>query len=173
MLLSRSWSVLLSSALFWLLIKLHLVLVVNLLPARLLQTNPPPREWPVPAMTPGIRTWKRWIPDAGPVLPGGIAKARLVGRDPATLQRLVIETRRAELVHWLLLPGGLLTALWLPSTGVVVNVGFALVFNLPCLLIQRYNRRRVQRLIRRFTLRASSAAAERPDPPRSHREGSG
>jgi glycosyl-4,4'-diaponeurosporenoate acyltransferase len=173
MLLSRSWSVLLSSALFWLLISLLVGLVANRLPPQWLQTDPPLHQLPAPARTPVIRAWKRWIPDAGPALPGGIAKARLVARDPAILQRLVIETRRAELVHWLLLPGGLLTALWLPSTGVVVNVGFALVFNLPCLLIQRYNRRRVQRLIRRFTLRASSAAAERPDPPRSHREGSG
>ena len=63
------------------------------------------------------------------------------------LHRLVIETRRAELVHAVLWPAGLLTALWLPAAAVLVNLLFACLFNLPCLLIQRVTRERVQRLI--------------------------
>ena len=59
----------------------------------------------------GIQIWKRWIPDAGGALPGGVKKASLVRRDRQSLRRLVLETRRAELVNWLLLPGAVLTAL--------------------------------------------------------------
>lgn len=97
-----------------------------------------------------IRRWKRWIPDAGDALPGGIRKASLARRDPAALQRLIGETRRAELVHWVLWPAWLVTALWLPPAGVALNGLFATLFNLPCLLLQRYNRRRLQRLLARF-----------------------
>jgi len=98
----------------------------------------------------GILVWKRWIPDAGGALPGGVGKASLVRRDRDSLPRLVLETRRAELVHWLLLPAGLLTALWLPPVWVVVNMLFALALNLPCLLLQRYNRARLLRCLKRF-----------------------
>ena len=94
-----------------------------------------------------IRRWKTWIPDAGHVLPGGIHKASLMGRDRAGLERLLAETRRAELVHWALWPAWLVTALWLPPRGVVLNLVFATCFNLPCLLLQRYNRLRVGKLL--------------------------
>jgi glycosyl-4,4'-diaponeurosporenoate acyltransferase len=97
-----------------------------------------------------IRCWKRWIPDAGAALPGGIRKASLARRDPQALRRLIAETRRAELVHWALWPVWLLTALWLPPPGVLINLAFATVFNLPCLLLQRLNRRRLQWLLWRF-----------------------
>jgi glycosyl-4,4'-diaponeurosporenoate acyltransferase len=98
-----------------------------------------------------IHRWKRWIPDAGDALPGGIRKASLARRNPAALRRLIAETRRAEWVHWALWPAWLVTALWLPPAGVALNLLFASLFNLPCLLLQRYNRRRLQRLLRRFS----------------------
>lgn len=95
----------------------------------------------------GIRRWKGWIPDAGGALPGGIRKASLARREPQALRRLIAETRRAELVHWALWPAWLATALWLPLAGVLLNLVFATLFNLPCLLLQRYNRARLQHLL--------------------------
>lgn len=150
--LSESQALLLSSMAFWLTASLLVGLLANRLPSTWLEQ--PPRRPARPAsqtpQPPGIRIWKRWIPDAGGALPGGVRKANLVRRDPESLERLVLETRRAELVHWLLLPVGLLTALWLPPAGVVVNVVFALAFNLPCLLLQRWNRARLQRCLRHW-----------------------
>jgi len=95
----------------------------------------------------GIRRWKPWIPDAGDALPGGIRKASLARRQPQALQRLIAETRRAELVHWALWPAWLVTSLWLPPAGVWLNLLFATLLNLPCLLLQRYNRLRLQCLL--------------------------
>jgi glycosyl-4,4'-diaponeurosporenoate acyltransferase len=80
-----------------------------------------------------------------------VPKASLVRRDPVALRRLVVETHRAELVHWLLWPAGLLTALWLPPAGVLVNVVFATLFNLPCVLLQRFNRGRLRRCLARMS----------------------
>lgn len=102
-----------------------------------------------------IRRWKAWIPDAGDALPGGIRKASLARRDPAALQRLIAETRRAELVHWALWPAWLMTGLWLPPAGVALNLLFATAFNLPCLLLQHYNRGRLQRLMARVSRRTA------------------
>ena len=71
-----------------------------------------------------------------------------MGRDCATLERRLAETRRAELVHWALGPAWLVTALGLPPQGVVINLVFATLFNLPYLLLQGYNRLRVRQLLR-------------------------
>lgn len=115
-----------------------------------------------------VRHWKPWIPDAGNALPGGVSKASLVRRDPLALRRLLLETRRAELVHWALWPAWLVTALWLPPVGVLINLVFATLFNLPCLLLQRYNRLRLQLVLLRARASAPATAASPPDrdPPR-------
>jgi glycosyl-4,4'-diaponeurosporenoate acyltransferase len=144
-----AWLLVLSSAAFWLLSSLLVGLLANQLPARWLQSKPGPQGSRRRA-PPGIRVWKRWIPDGGPALPGGVAKTSLVRRDPAALQRLVVETRRAELVHWLLWPAGALTSLWLPPAAVAVNLAFATLLNLPCLLLQRHNRSRLLRCLARL-----------------------
>lgn len=147
----------LSSAGLWLGGSLLVGALANRLPCAWLQQTLPDRP-AGPSRRPqhwlGIRRWKAWIPDAGAALPGGISKASLARRDPAALQRLLLETRRAELVHWALWPIGLLTLLWLPPAGVLLNLIFGTAFNLPCLLLQRYNHARLQRLL--------SARASRP-----------
>jgi glycosyl-4,4'-diaponeurosporenoate acyltransferase len=114
-----------------------------------------------------IRRWKPWLPDAGSALPGGVRKAGLVSSDRALLMRLCIETRRAELVHLALWPFWLVTGLWLPPLGVLINLLFATLFNLPCLWVQRYNRLRLQALLDR---RAAGAAAAVPSPPHLQKE---
>jgi len=111
-----------------------------------------PRPWP--ESTAGyerrlhIQRWKALLPDAGPLFPGVLSKRSLVRRDPAALEQLVAETRRAELVHVALWPFWLLTALWLPPVAVLVNLAFATAFNLPCLWLQRYNRLRLLAILR-------------------------
>ena len=147
-----------SSVAFWLLASLLVGGLANSLPGRWLQEPPAPsprqdqppapgQVRPAAAAGIGIRLWKRWIPDAGRALPGGVAKASLVRRDPQALERLLIETRRAALVHALLWPAGLLTGLWLPPEALLVNLAFATLFNVPCLLVQRHNRNRLRRCL--------------------------
>jgi glycosyl-4,4'-diaponeurosporenoate acyltransferase len=144
---------LLTSALGWLLWSLLVGGLANRLPIRWLSASHPSAGWESPAFYErhlAIRRWKPWLPDAGDALPGGLRKASLARRDPAQLERLVLETRRAELVHGALWPFWIVTSLWLPPAGVLVNLGFACAFNLPCLLVQRYNRLRLGRTLRRW-----------------------
>jgi glycosyl-4,4'-diaponeurosporenoate acyltransferase len=63
------------------------------------------------------------------------------------MSRFLAETRRAEYVHtgiWLF---WLVTMLWTPGWGVLVNLAVGTAFNLPCLWVQRYNRLRLQHLL--------------------------
>jgi glycosyl-4,4'-diaponeurosporenoate acyltransferase len=113
----------------------------------------------------GIRRWKRWLPDAGPAFSGGLRKASLVGRDQATRERLMQETRRAELVHLGIWPFWLATALWLPAWAVAVNLVVATACNLPCLWVQRFNRIRLQERARSAGTPARDGGPASGDPP--------
>ena len=110
----------------------------------------------------GIHRWKSLLPDAGTAFPGGVAKNSLVGRDRATLQRLLEETRRAELVHLALWPFWIMTALWMPPAGVLVNLIFATLFNLPFIWLQRYNHLRVHGTLKRLHSRATVSPSPSP-----------
>jgi glycosyl-4,4'-diaponeurosporenoate acyltransferase len=100
----------------------------------------------------GVGRWKRHLPDVGPRL-GGEAK-RLGGRrGRADLERFVALTRRAETAHWLML-------LVLPVDGVIRSgwvlvpmVGAGLIANGPCIVVQRYNRARLETLLAKAAAR--------------------
>jgi len=96
-----------------------------------------------------IRTWKRWLPEAGDLFAGGFSKRRLTHRDRDYLTRFVVETRRAELVHWLVMAIGPLFFLWNPWWLGVAMLGYAVGANAPCLVTQRYNRARLLRVLAR------------------------
>jgi len=90
-----------------------------------------------------IKRWKDLLPDAGAVFAGGRRKAGLVRPDRRALAALAVETRRAELVHAALLLTAPLFVLWNPWDLAAVMVVYAVVANVPCLLVQRYNRARL------------------------------
>ncbi|MGH9065466.1 MAG: hypothetical protein ACRD0L_16135 [Acidimicrobiales bacterium] len=96
----------------------------------------------------GIRRWKHWLPDAGAVFAGGMAKRHLGERSPAHLARFALETRRTELNHWMALALAPAFALWNPPPAMPVIVFYALASNLPCIAAQRYNRIRLVRVLR-------------------------
>jgi glycosyl-4,4'-diaponeurosporenoate acyltransferase len=91
-----------------------------------------------------IKRWKDRLPEAGAFFAGGFSKRHARRHE---LERLLIETRRAETVHWvamLLLP---VCAIWNPPAAMVIVVVYALGANLPCVIVQRYNRARLTRIV--------------------------
>ncbi len=86
-----------------------------------------------------IRKWKLLLPDGGPWL-GGLAKRKLLKRNPDSLAQFLIETRRAEIAHWCMLACLPVFFLWNPPWARWVMAAYALAANLPCILAQRYNR---------------------------------
>ena len=96
-----------------------------------------------------IKSWKSRLPDAARWFGGGFAKGALAGKNPGYLRRFVVETRRGELCHWLAIASTPLFLIWNPWWGGLVNLGYALAANLPCILAQRYNRARLLKLLSR------------------------
>ncbi|MGB5633707.1 MAG: hypothetical protein WBM86_13155 [Waterburya sp.] len=94
-----------------------------------------------------IDRWKDWLPEAGNFFPGGFRKNSVGDGDCAVMSRFVAETRRAEYVHLAIWPFWLVTMLWTPGWGMLINLVVGTALNLPCLWVQRYNRLRLQHLL--------------------------
>lgn len=94
-----------------------------------------------------IKRWKDLLPDGASCFSGGFAKAKLHQRSPEFLESFLRETWRGELVHWLALLTLPLFAIWNPPWAIGANLIYALAANLPCILVQRYNRGRFLRVL--------------------------
>lgn len=94
-----------------------------------------------------IKRWKDRLPDGASWFQGGFPKAALQRRDRQHLARFLQETWRGELCHWAALALIPIFFLWNPWWGDLVIALYALAANLPCILVQRYNRLRLQRAL--------------------------
>ena len=130
-----------------------------------------PREWYHPERFPyrswtrerdgqvyeklGVKRRKTHAIDMSKFMKRSFPKQHTMSRDPAHLRRLVLEMCNAELVHWVLT---LLSPIfvWLIEGwyGVVIAVGYA-YYNLGDVMIQRYNRPRIQMILKRLEKCAS------------------
>jgi len=96
-----------------------------------------------------IHRWKDRLPDAGDLFRGGTSKRHLPAYDAAGLEHFARETRRAELAHWWALSCGPLFVLWNPPLASGLLIAYGVAVNLPFIVIQRYNRFRIEALLRR------------------------
>lgn len=95
----------------------------------------------------GIRYWQKKLPDMSRILPGTMPAKKIGGDYKARLPQMLRETCVAELTHWLLCVAGLhCLTLW-PTVGGLAVVLLNTLGNLPFILIQRYNRPRLARLL--------------------------
>ncbi len=94
-----------------------------------------------------IRKWKGLLPDGAAWVGGSFRKKNLERRDQAYLRELVLETRRGETAHWLMLACFPLFFLWNPTWVWIVMALYAVLANLPCIVVQRYNRETVRHLL--------------------------
>ena len=95
-----------------------------------------------------IHLWKDLIPDAGTWF-GGLSKRRLPSAHDGGIKRFVAECLRAERTHLgqvLSLPAFIL---WNPWQLFWWNCGFALLGNIPCWMIARFNRARISNILKR------------------------
>jgi len=122
------------------------------LPARL----PPRRDTPA-----FLKAWKRWLPDGASWFAGGFHKRSLTSRDADYLRRFITETRRGEACHWLAMMLCAIPFVWNPWWGCLIIGIYALVANLPCILLQRVNRARLQQLVHRAQASRAEAKSAR------------
>jgi glycosyl-4,4'-diaponeurosporenoate acyltransferase len=94
-----------------------------------------------------IRRWKDRLPEGGDFFAGGFAKDQLDSATSPHLWRFVAETRRAEYAHWLMLSATPVFFAFNAWWGDVVIVVFVVAVNAPCVMVQRYNRCRLLRVL--------------------------
>ena len=93
-----------------------------------------------------LKKWKKKLPDGAALFKKGFQKKHLKGIDDIYLDNFIRETCRAELTHlimFLLSPVFFIWNIW--WVGIVMII-YAILVNLPCIIIQRYNRIRLKRV---------------------------
>lgn len=100
-----------------------------------------------------IRIWKDRLPEWGDLFPGGTSKRSLPGRSQQDLERFLVETRRAEYVHWANLGVGPTFLIWCSPLLGACMILFGVMAHIPFICIQRYNRERVVRTLTRRAAR--------------------
>jgi len=94
-----------------------------------------------------IKSWKGMLPDGAALFKKGFRKKSLVSLDKEYLRQFVLETCRAEFVHWLVILFSPVFFIWNPVWAGIIMIIYALFANLPCIIAQRYNRLRFLRII--------------------------
>ena len=107
-----------------------------------------------------IRKWQAKVPDMSKLLPKLMPAKALTQKTAQNLPLMIEETCVAELTHGLLCFAGLyLLKIWPGTGGAILAVIYILLGNLPFLLIQRYNRPRLQRLLEKQSRRTKREEA--------------
>ncbi len=96
-----------------------------------------------------VKQWKTRLPTGGALFAGGFSMKRLASWDRDYLERWVLESCRSELCHWVAMLPAPLFFLWNPIPVGVVMIVYAIAFNVPLVLVQRYNRPRLLALVQR------------------------
>lgn len=94
-----------------------------------------------------VKQWKGSLIDGTIILKSGYSKKRLPGKRREDLTIFAAETKRAELTHWLSIAPAPLFFLWNPVWVGWVMIAYAVLFNLPLIIAQRYNRGRINAII--------------------------
>ncbi len=95
-----------------------------------------------------VRAWKAWLPSGARLFAGAFEIRSLAAYTVPYLRRWSLESCRSELCHWLAILPAALFFLWNPPWVGGGMIAYAVLFNAPCIIAQRYNRPRVIRLLR-------------------------
>jgi glycosyl-4,4'-diaponeurosporenoate acyltransferase len=152
--LPTGWTIVLD-CIAWAIIQPTVAYLSILMPARwfdpdgdLFQTQPWEQEGRIYDRWFRVRRWKDRIPSGGALFQRGFAMHQLEAREPHKLRQWIVETCRSEVCHWLAILPAFLFFLWNPPAVGWAMVLYALAFNLPLVIVQRYNRPRLRAVYR-------------------------
>jgi glycosyl-4,4'-diaponeurosporenoate acyltransferase len=92
----------------------------------------------------GVKVWKGRLPEARKWFRREKTIAHI--REMGNIQMFERQTNRSELSHWLQMLPALLFFLFHPPWAGWIMVAYAILFNVPFIMVQRYNRARLERL---------------------------
>lgn len=95
-----------------------------------------------------VRKWKHLLPDGGLLLnKNGFSKKHLIDFSIETLEKYLVESVRGELTHWLTVLPFWLFGFFTPPIVIPIMFIYSLILNIPCIIVQRYNRPRIKHLL--------------------------
>jgi glycosyl-4,4'-diaponeurosporenoate acyltransferase len=150
--LPEPWT-LISYFLVWLVIQLGVSLLGLLIPGRWLRHDRGmfrQARWESSAFYKRrlkVHLWKKFLPDGAATTKSGFRKKSLDGSSPEYLEKFLVESCRAELVHWVAILPFWVFGFWAPAVVIAPMFAYALIVNLPCIITQRYNRPRFAALL--------------------------
>jgi len=95
-----------------------------------------------------VHHWKKYLPDGGASTKGELKMRHLDFSSDQKMVKFLIASCRAESSHWLSIFPFWVFGFFLPPIGVFYMSIYALIANLPCIIVQRYNRPRIAKLIK-------------------------
>lgn len=96
-----------------------------------------------------VHKWKNKVPEGGQIFTGSYNKSELRDKNPAALKSFIAEINRAEITHWTIIFSLPLIFIFNPRWTYIIHGSYALLSNMPFIIIQRYNRPRFERLYAR------------------------
>lgn len=144
------WLLVVVNILGWLIFHLSIPYVVTLMPAS--RFDPKAGGYRIRRWERGgrwyeklfaVRRWKGLLPDGAALFAKGFRKKHLKRASRDYLERFSRETCRGEMAHWLVMACAPLFFLWNPPWAGGVMIAYGIIANLPCILVQRYNRARL------------------------------
>lgn len=96
-----------------------------------------------------VKSWKEYLPDGAALFKNGFKKKRMLHHDSNYYEIFIAESRRAELTHWVVMLPAPLFFIWNPFNVGIIMIIYAIAINAPCIIAQRYNRPRFQKLLKR------------------------
>lgn len=106
-----------------------------------------------------VKDWKAKLPDISEFLKWRFSKKHLGKVNDNYLGIFLIESCRSECTHWMIIFSTILFSLWEDLLTVMGMFLFACILNLPYIIIQRYNRPRLRRLLEKNSITAIPAEA--------------
>lgn len=148
------WAVITLNILIWFVIHLLIAKLSNMIPIDYFKKerrifiikNPKRSAWFYEHII-QIKKWKKYLPDGAKFFKDGFEKKSLQGTSEDYLERFILESKRAELSHYLqMLPVPIFFLFNFWWVGLIM-IAYAMMVNLPCVFAQRYNRPRFEKVL--------------------------
>lgn len=98
-----------------------------------------------------VKKWKDKLPEFSDFIRTLFSKRHIQSTNNNYLKMFLAESCKAEFTHWAIICSSFLFIFWTDLLGTAKIVVVAVFLNLPYIIIQRYNRPRIIRLLEKFS----------------------
>ncbi len=99
-----------------------------------------------------VKAWKRLLPELSDFIKSVLPKKYIKEFSSAYLSKYLMESCRAEFTHWNIIISSFVFCLWCEPKRSAMMILIAVALNMPYIIIQRYNRPRVIKMMEQMEL---------------------